>query len=247
MNLCLRKCFKPPLVQHLFKYSTSTISEVSEDLEPTLIDEDLQKREAELEKKRNKSGLTKAHFNLVNGKIPYETPQALFHNTVKYHRKLYGTYGASSGVNPNICWPSKKDIAERKEYESVAFPFTIPEMIAQAAAKRKAEHETIIAREKDISAKLEKLEQWKKDLNSRIHKKTEEARIAKEKKERLVEEVRRHFGFKLNPRDERFQEMLAKREKEQKKQEKLAKREAKEKLMLAKLQQKNVELTNKAE
>lgn len=66
-----------------------------------------------------------------------------------------------------------------------------------------------------------------------------------EKKERLVEEVRRHFGFTLDPRDERFQEMLAKREKEQKKQEKLAKKEAKEKMMIAKLQQQNVELSDK--
>lgn len=54
--------------------------------------------------------------------------------------------------------------------------------------------------------------------------------------------MRRHFGFKLDPRDERFQEMLAKREKEQKKLEKLAKKEAKEKMMIAKLQQQNAEL-----
>lgn len=65
-----------------------------------------------------------------------------------------------------------------------------------------------------------------------------------EKKERLVEEVRRHFGFKLDPRDERFQEMLAKREKEQKKLEKQARKDAKEKVMIAKLQQKNVEIND---
>lgn len=53
-----------------------------------------------------------------------------------------------------------------------------------------------------------------------------------------MEEVRRHFGFTLDPRDERFQEMLVKREKEQKKREKQAKVEAREKLMIAKLQEK---------
>lgn len=67
--------------------------------------------------------------------------------------------------------------------------------------------------------------------------------LLQEKKERLVEEVRRHFGFKLDPRDERFQEMLAKREKEQKKAEKQARRDAKEKTIIAKLQQKNVEIS----
>ncbi|PZC70377.1 hypothetical protein B5X24_HaOG217180, partial [Helicoverpa armigera] len=65
-----------------------------------------------------------------------------------------------------------------------------------------------------------------------------------QKKERLVEEVRRHFGFKLDPRDERFQEMLAKREKEQKKLEKQARKEAKEKVMIAKLQQQNAKISD---
>lgn len=37
--------------------------------------------------------------------------------------------------------------------------------------------------------------------------------------------------------------MLVKREKEQKKQEKLARKEAKEKVMIAKLQQKNAEIS----
>lgn len=68
--------------------------------------------------------------------------------------------------------------------------------------------------------------------------------LFQEKKERLVEEVRRHFGFKLDPRDERFQEMLAKREKEQKKAEKQARRDAKEKIIIGKLQQKNIEMSD---
>lgn len=62
----------------------------------------------------------------------------------------------------------------------------------------------------------------------------------------MVEEVRRHFGFTLDPRDERFQEALAKREKEQKKLERQAKMEAKEKMMIAKLQQKSVEINEKS-
>lgn len=57
-----------------------------------------------------------------------------------------------------------------------------------------------------------------------------------------MEEVRRHFGFKLDPRDERFQEMLAKREKEQKKQEKQARKEARENKMIAQIQQKSLNI-----
>jgi hypothetical protein len=38
----------------------------------------------------------------------------------------------------------------------------------------------------------------------------------------MVEEVRRHFGFKLDTRDERFKEMLEQKEKEYKKKQKKA-------------------------
>lgn len=57
--------------------------------------------------------------------------------------------------------------------------------------------------------------------------------------------MRRHFGFTLDPKDERFQEMLAKREKEQKKRDKQARMEAREKLMIAKLQQIKGEVADK--
>ncbi|CAH2063172.1 unnamed protein product, partial [Iphiclides podalirius] len=149
---------------------------------------------------------------------------------------MYGKYGASSGVNPSLCWPTRQEIEERQEYEAVAFPYTIKEMMETAAQRRKEEQVRIEQRDKDVAAKFQKLEQWKNELNAKLAKKEADVQAAKLKKQRLVEEVRRHFGFTLDPRDERFQEMLAKREKEQKKLERQAKLEAKEKMMIAKLQ-----------
>ncbi|XP_075972369.1 growth arrest and DNA damage-inducible proteins-interacting protein CRIF [Anticarsia gemmatalis] len=248
MNLCIRsKYMRPNLVGSLFRYSI-TATEVVETNEHVLIDDsdDAQAKEAEIEKKRDISRLSSAHRNLINGLRPYEEPKSVTHLTVKYNRKMYGKYGSASGVNPMLCFPTKRDIAEIQEYEAVAFPFSIKEMMEQAARMRKEEQGKIEQRDREVATKYAKLAQWKKDLEDKIAKKTAEANAAKEKKERLVEEVRRHFGFKLDPRDERFQEMLAKREKEQKKQEKLAKREAKEKEMIAKLQQKNVKLGDKS-
>lgn len=234
---------KPNFINSFFRLSTS-VSEIGEASEQVIFEDadDTQAKEAELEKKRNKSRLSSAHFNLTHGRRPYETPMCLAHKTVKYNRKLYGKYGSASGINPSLCWPSKQDIQEKLEYESVAFPYTIQQMMQMAAEKRKAQQLKIETREKEVAAKFDKLAQWKKELKDKINKKTADAQAAKDKRERLVEEVRRHFGFKLDPRDERFQEMLAKREKEQKKLEKLAKKEAKEKMMIAKLQQQNAEL-----
>lgn len=51
-----------------------------------------------------------------------------------------------------------------------------------------------------------------------------------------MEEVRRHFGFTVDSRDERFQEMLAKKEKEQRKAMKEAKKLEKQQKMLDKLE-----------
>jgi hypothetical protein len=51
-----------------------------------------------------------------------------------------------------------------------------------------------------------------------------------------MEEVRRHFGYTVDPKDERFQEMLAKKEKEQKKAMKEARKLEKQKRTLDRLQ-----------
>ncbi|XP_013186977.2 large ribosomal subunit protein mL64 [Amyelois transitella] len=244
MNLCLRpRILKTSLFSNLCRLST-TSPEVIEQNETILIEdtENVQAKEAEIEKKRNKSRLSESHYNIVHGRRPYETPKSTAHLTVKYNRKMYGKYGSASGVNPSLCWPTKDEIKEKLEYEAVAYPFTIKEMMEAAAEKRKEEQLAIEKREQDLAMKFEKLAMWKKELNDKLKKKVAEAEAAKAKKERLVEEVRRHFGFKLDPRDERFQEMLAKREKEQKKLEKQARKEAKEKVMIAQIQKKSVDL-----
>lgn len=59
------------------------------------------------------------------------------------------------------------------------------------------------------------------------------------RKERLVEEVRRHFGYTVDPRDERFKELLEKKEKEQRKMQKEARKKAREEEMVKKLMTKH--------
>ncbi|XP_050679927.1 growth arrest and DNA damage-inducible proteins-interacting protein 1 [Leptidea sinapis] len=245
MNLCLRRNLLRPSLKNILRSATTT-PEIDTSDQVVIVDdtEDTLARELEIEKKRNISRLAPAHFNVMNNRRPYEEPKIIAHLTVKYNRKMYGKYGITSGVNPSICWPSKTDIQEIQEYEAVAFPYSIPDMMHAAAQKRKDEILRIAQRDKEVAAKFEKLDQWKKELNAKIAKKAAEVEAVKQKKERLIEEVRRHFGFKLDPKDERFQEMLAKKEKEQKKKEKLARQEAKEKIMFAKLQQQNADSEN---
>lgn len=82
-------------------------------------------------------------------------------------------------------------------------------------------------RDDEIHAKMMKMEEWTEQLKAKIAKKEDELQAARKRKERLVEEVRRHFGFKISPHDERFKEMLQKKEKEDKKKKKEAKKQAK--------------------
>lgn len=64
-----------------------------------------------------------------------------------------------------------------------------------------------------------------KELKNRTEKKAALVKEAQEKKDRLVEEVRQHFGYAVSIKDPKFQEMYEKKEKEAKKAEKEAKRQ----------------------
>lgn len=197
--------------------------------------EDVEARQAHLKRIRNKSGLLPQDYRLLHGEKPYDEAQSWVHTTLRYQRTMFGRYGLKSGVDPRICYPTRAERFDKAEWERVAYPNTLKQMveISQREAQEKAD--VIQKRQENIEKKLEKLDVWISDLNSRIAKKEAQARAAKEKKERMVEEVRRQFGLALDPRDEKFQELLAQKEKEEKKKEKEARRREKELQMLEKL------------
>jgi len=71
---------------------------------------------------------------------------------------------------------------------------------------------------------MSKLASWMKELKDKSQKKEATARAAQEKKDALIEEVRQHFGYVVNIKDPKFQEMMVQKEKEAKKAEKDAKK-----------------------
>lgn len=147
-----------------------------------------------------------------------------------------------------ICFWTPKELAEQQEWREKANPFTIQEMLDTVSAEKQAKQEEIMKKEQDIAKNLGKLDQWMKDIEIRRSKKEEEAKVAKARKDRLIEEVRRHFGFELDPRDERFKEMLAAKEKEQRKAMKESKKKEKEARIIAKIVESNDDKkTKKAE
>lgn len=120
-------------------------------------------------------------------------------------------------------------------------------MMKISADAKKEKLEAVQKREDDIAKKMEKLDVWVNDLNTRVAKKEADAKKAKERKERIIEEVRRHFGYTVDMRDDKFKEMLAQKEKEDKKAQKEARRKQKELKVMEKLITKGKEAENPVE
>ena len=133
------KCLKTQAVDTALIEEASAATEEHED-------DTMSKKEEEIERKRNKSRLNPQHRNLLHGKMPYSEPVASFHETVKYKRKMYGRYGHASGVHPGIMWPTREDLEEIKVYESVAYPYTIQELMTRVEEKKKEEQAVLKAR-----------------------------------------------------------------------------------------------------
>lgn len=225
--------------------STLSVEELDKDQLPASFEESPEEERKIVN--QDKSGLLPQHRNMLHGKVPYSEPHSWIHLSQKYQRKLYGKYGAESGIDPRICFDTQADLQKKQEYMKVAYPKTLQEMMSDVQAEKAAKLEAIKKREDDIAKKLAKLEDWKKELNAKKAKSEADALAAKARKERLIEEVRRHFGFKVDPRDERFKEMLEQKEKEDKRKQKEAKKKVKEQKMMEKLVGKAADNNQKVE
>lgn len=228
------KISKVPLLQCVSVFPARHAS-IKNDIEETELDTatvDNVISEEEIQKICNKSRLSNGHRNLVNGEMPYDKPQHRYHNTVKYKRRMYGRYGDFSNVNPGLAWPTAEDLEDIREYERIAYPLTIQEMQQNALDNIEAEQKDIQMRQKKIDDNMKKLNGWLKEVKEKSAKKLYEAQQVKEKREKLIEEVKKHFGYKIDPKDERFKEMLVKREKEEKKKVRDEKKKIREEKLL---------------
>lgn len=224
------KINKIPLSRCFLARHASTQNE-AQDID-LVIDDEKNLKENDLDQICDKSRLNKQHRNLINGRVPYDTSMHRFHNTVKYKRRMYGRYGDISNVYPGLAWPTAAELENIREYEQVAYPLTIQELQHNALKRLEAEKNDILMRQKKIDDNMKNLNGWLKEVKEKAEKKIFEAQQAKEKREKLIEEVKKHFGYKIDPKDERFKEMLVKREKEEKKKIRDEKKKIREEKLL---------------
>ena len=195
-------------------------------------------KEREIESKRNKSRLNSQHQNLIHGKIPYEESMADSHITFKYKKMMFGRYGKASSIDPGTLWPTKSEINETIEYENIAYPFSFKQLVDKQKQIREEEENHINERQQKIIKNLEKLNTWKKEITMRSEKKLADIAKAKAKKDALIEEVRRHFGYNVDQKDEKFKEMLLMKERAQKKKLKEEKSKIKQDRLISELMKK---------
>lgn len=192
---------------------------------------DNEEREREIQRMRNKSRLSKAHRNYLFS-IPTSNDELSYDRSLQNSRSQYGTYGAASGVDPRMCFETPEERADHEEYERVAYPFTVLEMMERGKQEKIRRKQANDERQKQVVANVVKLDKWMKDMADRLAKKEEQVRVAKDRREQFMEEIRLELGFSITRRDPRYQEMLQKKEdehkKEKKKLKKLAEAEKKE-------------------
>lgn len=100
-------------------------------------------------------------------------------------------------------------------------------------------------REEEIDAVVVNFDKWKEALAAKIAKKEAEVSAAKQKKERMLQEIREQFGYHIDTKDERFQEMLAQKEKEDKKRKKEEKKKKNAEKLIAFIAQQEAEMKAK--
>lgn len=100
-------------------------------------------------------------------------------------------------------------------------------------------------REEDIDKIVANFDKWKTALEAKVAKREAELTAAKQKKERMMEEMKEQFGYNIDQRDERFQQMLAEKEKEDKKRKKEEKKKLRNEKMLTFLAQQSQEADKK--
>lgn len=212
-----------------------------------LVDEvDAAAREQQIMRMQDKSRLRKTQRNFLFN-LPKPDEEFPWDKTLYFSRKQYARYGSQTNINPRICFYTPAEVADKQEFERVAYPLTIQQMVEVVKKEKADKLEAIRQREEKIAQNLMKLEKWKQDLHLRIAKKEEEAQAARTKREQMLEDIRQEIGFKIDFKDPRFQALMEKKELEAKKAKKAAKKKQREDQLLEKLKEQAKETLDKSE
>ncbi|XP_051897831.1 growth arrest and DNA damage-inducible proteins-interacting protein 1 [Pristis pectinata] len=137
-------------------------------------------------------------------------------------RRRFAAAGAASGVPAAALWPGPGELSLLRDRER-GEP-GLQQMWSSVRDREAERRQRERYRQKLIAANMAKMpkmvEEWRREKREAKVKQREE----KAKRERLLAEARERFGYSIDPRNSKFQEMVKELEKEEKKQQKLMKR-----------------------
>lgn len=210
------------------------------------LEEENAEREARIEKLRDRSGLKKYDRERQSGSCPSSFLPDDYYKSLKFKRQLFGRYGKESGVNPSQLWPSKAELADMKEWEQVAHPYTVQQLLERSKERKRLEEENIREQEKTILERVSKVEDEILQFKARISKQLDKEVAVRQQQEKTMKDLRKHFGYEISPHDPRVAVLMEKRELEEKKAKKEAKKKKKE-LLKKQYMAESTESTKEAE
>jgi len=188
-----------------------------------------------IQARRNKSRLKASDRQILHGEPPYEG--VLFeynnhHRSKEFKREMMSKYGvAKTGVEPGIAWPTDKELDLAREWEAVYQEKSLIEQIEETKRNIEKRKEDRIAKEKLVEVNLSKMDAQVAQWRQRVGVKNRQAEAERERREKVLAELKLEFGYNINPEDNYMKGRIAEREKLLIKEEREAKKAArKEKL-----------------
>ncbi|KAK2703134.1 golgin subfamily A member 6-like protein 22 [Artemia franciscana] len=175
---------------------------------------------------RNKSGLRHNHLAIEKGQF-LSSQDLPYFRSVQFQRRVVAKFGVNSGVNIGIAWDTKEEFKSKLEYWSLAEEGSGKELIEKAWKEHNDRRAASLEEDRKIQKRVANNNKEKESFLDRLRKKNEQQRIAREEKEKLMTEVREHFGYSIDIRSPEAKAMLEEKAKEQKKLVKEAKKKAK--------------------
>lgn len=138
-------------------------------------------------------------------------------------RRRFAAAGAASGVEAASLWPGPGELRSLVRHQ-VDWQPPLHVMCAGIRAADTQRRQRQRDRQKLIAANMAKMpkmvEEWRREKREAKVKQREE----KVRRDRLLAEARERFGYSIDPRNAKFQDMVKELEKEEKKKLKLIKR-----------------------
>ncbi|KAH3695739.1 growth arrest and DNA damage-inducible proteins-interacting protein 1-like [Dreissena polymorpha] len=195
--------------------------------------------EKHIAKLRDASGMNAFEKMRLNGQLPVFNTKRKYFYTRAFQRKLFARYGAASGINPGIMFPSKAELADMNEIDrdwTPSFQDLMKQIQDEKQAHSKAEKERIERVEKNMAKMPAMIDDFQKKQQIVV---AESRR--KERTEQYLDEFREKFGFTVTLDNPKFKSFVKARIDEDKvkvkRAKKMSKKEAQEKIVQQMLEQ----------